>query len=53
MTVSGLDGHIFYQTNETFRIYVPETLVAQYQLAAGWRILAGRIQAIGTEGGNA
>ena len=53
MTVSGMDGHIFYETNETFLVYVPEAMVSQYQLAAGWRIVADHIRAIGTEGGNA
>ena len=52
MTVSGTE-HIFYNTNETFAVYVPQSLVEAYQAASGWVLVKEHIRAIGTEGGNA
>lgn len=50
MTLSG-EVHIFYNTNETFAVYVPQSLVKAYQAANGWALVKEHIRAIGSEGG--
>ena len=50
MTLSG-EVHIFYNTNETFAVYVPQSLVEAYQAANGWALVKEHIRAIGSEGG--
>lgn len=46
-------GNAFYQTNETYVIYVPAQLVDGYKAAKGWADVKDHIRAIGAEGGNA
>ena len=46
-------GNAFYQTNETYVIYVPAQLVDGYKAAKGWADIKDHIRAIGAEGGNA